>query len=196
MDKKLFIPIILGTNRDGRQSEWVAKWIVQELAGDDTIETQLFDVRDFNLPEDNYGQGIKESFSEYRNAIVRCDGMIIVAPEYNHSFPGRLKSVLDLLLAEYAHKAVGMVAVSAGPWGGVRMIESLIGVTRELGLTVTSVDLQFPQVRNTFNEDGTMKEGVVRGNKERFESFLSELLWMSNTLRWGRENIPSEFREK
>ena len=42
-----------------------------------------------------------------------------VAPEYNHAMPGLLKHVLDSCLKEYIHKAAGIVAVSAGPFGGL-----------------------------------------------------------------------------
>lgn len=38
--------------------------------------------------------------------MTRADGLVIVAPEYNHGYPGALKSVLDLLLKEYIHKPV------------------------------------------------------------------------------------------
>ena len=54
------------------------------------------------------------------------DGLVVVTPEYNHGYPGVLKSVLDLLLKEYIHKAVAFVGVSAGPWGGTRVIEAMV----------------------------------------------------------------------
>ena len=40
-----------------------------------------------------------------------ADALVIVTPEYNHSFPGLLKHVLDSCLKEYIHKAVGVVGV-------------------------------------------------------------------------------------
>ena len=49
----------------------------------------------------------------------RSDALVIVAPEYNHGYPGMLKHVLDTNLHEYVHKAVGVVGVSAG-FGGAR----------------------------------------------------------------------------
>ena len=56
----------------------------------------------------------------------RADAIVIVVPEYNHSFPGLLKHVLDSCLKEYIHKAVGVVGVSAGPFGGARVIQHLL----------------------------------------------------------------------
>lgn len=190
MEKKLFIPILLGTNRKGRESEKVAKLLAGVVAKRDDIETKLFDVRDFALPQNQYGQEIKEQFPEWRDAIVRADGLIIVSPEYNHGYPGVLKSVLDLLLREYVHKAVGLVGVSAGPWGGARVIEAMVPMVRELGLAVTFTDVLFPMVGSAFNDDGIPKDEAVYG---RIDEFLSELSWMAGALRWGRENIPSKF---
>src|SRR5437899_1401383 len=54
---------------------------------------------------DDAGEALKDS--QFCATVARADGLIIVAPEYNHSFPGLLKHVLDTNLKEYIHKAVG-----------------------------------------------------------------------------------------
>lgn len=154
------------------------------------VETLLFDVRDFELPNDHYGTEIGSDFPEWRDAIVSADGLVIVAPEYNHGYPGTLKSVLDLLLKEYIHKAVAFVGVSAQVWGGTRVIEAMVPMVRELGLTPTFTDLNFARVHTLFDENGklTDKEFDRRGS-----AFLDELCWMATTLRWGRENVSSKY---
>src|ERR1035437_561149 len=146
----LFIPTILGTARRNRESENVARWVCSKMRERSDIETQLFDVCDFELPHDHYGQEIKDQFPEWRDAVIRADGLVIVTPEYNHGYPGMLKSVLDLLLREYVHKAVAFVGVSAGPWGGTRVIEAMVPMVRELGLGVTFTDVTFPKVASKF----------------------------------------------
>ena len=191
--QKLFIPILLGTNRKERQSEHVAKWLLKKVEERDDIETQLFDVRDFPLPYDNYGQEIKEQFPEWRDAIVRADGLIIVTPEYNHGPPGPLKSVLDLLLREYVHKPVAFAAVSAQVWGGTRVIETMTHIVRELGLVITFTDLNFPRVQDKFDGEGTLLDDAYNS---RAVAFLDELVWMATTLKWGRDNVPSKFHTK
>ena len=190
---KLFIPVLLGTNRKERNSIRPAKWLVGEIQKRDDIETRLFDVAEFALPQDDYGQGLKDQFPEWGDAITRADGLVIVSPEYNHGYPGALKAVLDLLLREYVHKAVAFVGVSAGPWGGTRGIESMVPMVRELGLAVTFADLNFPKVQNTFDAEGKLLDPAF---EKRAKNFLDELVWMSTVLKWGRENVPSRFHVK
>lgn len=190
MDKELFIPVLLGTPRKNRESGNVAHWVCAKMRERADIETQLFDVCDFQLPHDHYGQEIKEQFPQWRDAIIRADGLVIVTPEYNHGYPGSLKSVLDLLLREYVHKAVAFVGVSAGPWGGTRVIEACVPMVRELGLAVTFSDLNFPKVGDKFDADGNLLDEAYN---RRVGDFLDELAWMATTLRWGRNNVPSKF---
>ena len=184
------IPILLGTNRQMRNSLHVAKWVLSEMEKRPEIRPRLFDVADFALPYDDYGQGLKDQFPEWRDAIIQADGLVIVTPEYNHGYPGALKTVLDLLLREYVHKAVAFVGVSAGPWGGTRVIENMVPMCRELGLAVTFTDLNFPFVQKTFDEQGKLLDSAF---DKRVKDFLDELVWMSRVLKWGRANVPSKF---
>ena len=188
--ENLFIPILLGTNRKNRESGSVAKWVEGKMLERDGLETQLFDAREFSLPDDDYGTAIGGDFPEWRDAIIKADGLVIVTPEYNHGYPGSLKSVLDLLLKEYIHKAVAFVGVSAGPWGGTRVIEAMVPMVRELGLAVTFSDLNFPSVKSKFDDDGKLLDDAY---ERRVTGFLDELVWMATTLRWGRENLPSKY---
>lgn len=188
----LDLPVLLGTNRKDRNSIFAAKWVVSQMELRSEIKTRLIDVADFELPQRDYGQGLKKMFPEWRDAIVNADGLVIVSPEYNHAYPGSLKAVLDLLLKEYIHKAVAFVGVSAGPWGGTRVIEAMVPMVRELGLAVTFSDLNFPFVQRTFDETGQILDPAF---EQRAKDFLDELVWMAQVLRWGRENVPSKYHQ-
>lgn len=189
---RLFVPVLLGTPRKARASEHAARWVFGKVQERPEIESHFFDVREFNLPRDDYGTGLATDFPEWRDAVIRADGLIIVTPEYNHGYPGALKSVLDLLLKEYIHKAVAFVGVSTGPWGGTRVIESCVPMVRELGLAVTFADLNFPTVTGKFDEQGNLLDAAY---EKRVKSFLDELVWMASALRWGRNNLPSKYHQ-
>lgn len=183
-DLPIFIPVILGTPRQGRMSGHAAKFVFEEVDKREGIETELIDVRDVKLSSDDAGQQIKDpKFSE---TVSRADALIIVAPEYNHGYPGPLKHLLDTNLKEYIHKAVGICGVSAGPFGGSRVIENLLPVMRELGLVTIFWDINFSQVQNVFDENGNLLDkAFIR----RTDKFLKELIWMAKVMRFGRENV-------
>jgi NAD(P)H-dependent FMN reductase len=183
----LFIPVILGTPRQGRSSEEVAAFVTAQLALLPGVETMLVDVRDLLLPLTGAGEDIKDpAFSEL---CMRADGFVIVAPEYNHGYPGLLKHALDTNLKEYIHKPVGICGVSAGGFGGTRVIENLLPVMRELGLVTIFWDGNFSNVRNLFGPDG---EPLDPAYVKRIQKFAKELIWMAKVLRYGRESVSLE----
>jgi NAD(P)H-dependent FMN reductase len=182
--RRLFIPVILGTSRRGRMSEHAAALMRDELAKRSGVETELIDVATLPIPVDDAGEAAKDR--EFSEAMNRADGLVIVAPEYNHGYPGLLKHVLDTNLKEYVHKAAGVVGVSAGIFGGARMIQNLLPVLRELGLVTIFWDVNFTMVRNRFDENGEL---VDESFLPRIEKFLDELVWMAETLRYGRSSV-------
>ena len=184
MERPLFIPVILGTARQGRQSEHVARFVFEQAKKCVDVETELIDVRKLPMRLDDAGEQMKDA--AFSATIERCDGIILVVPEYNHGYPGLLKHALDMNLKEYIHKAVGICGVSAGPFGGARVIEGLLPVMRELGLVAIFEDVNFGRVGTLFDEHGNLLE---QSYLRRVEKFLNELIWMARVLRYGRENI-------
>jgi NAD(P)H-dependent FMN reductase len=186
-DKPLNIPVILGTTRKGRMSAHVARFVTGELSKREGVATELIDIAELPMPVDDAGTEIKDpGFSE---KMDRSDGIVIVAPEYNHSFPGLLKHILDSCLEEYIHKAAGIVGVASGPFGGTRVVQNLLPVLRELGLMTTFTDLNFSKVGKAFDADGNLLDEAW---KRRAGNFFDELIWMSTVLRYGRENVSQE----
>ena len=186
-ERPLFIPVILGTPRQGRRSEHPAHLLLEETKKRAGVETELIDIRALHMRLDDAGEEMKDP--AFAATMERADGLILVVPEYNHGYPGLLKHALDMNLKEYVHKAVGLCGVSAGPFGGTRVIEHLLPVMRELGLVTTSTDVNFSSVQKLFDEHGALlDESFIR----RVNNFLDELLWMTRVLRHGRENIAPQ----
>jgi NAD(P)H-dependent FMN reductase len=186
-DRPLFIPVVLGTPRQGRMSEHVAHVVVEEVARRDGIATELIDIRSIPLSTTDAGEAIKND--KLSNTVARADALVLVVPEYNHGYPGLLKHVLDTNLKEYIHKAVGICGVSAGGFGGARAIQNLLPVMRELGLVTIFWDANFSQVQTLFDAGGKLLD---QSYPKRLDKFLKELIWMARVLRYGRENVPLE----
>ena len=185
--RPLYIPVILGTVRQGRRSAHPARLLVEELSKRPNIETELIDIATLPLPTNDTGQAIKDP--AFAAKMSRSDALVIVSPEYNHGYSGLLKHVLDSCLKEYIHKAVGIVGVSAGPFGGTRGIQDLLPVMRELGLVTIFWDANFANVHSLFDKNGKLLNPALI---PRIDQFLKELIWMAKTLRHGREQIPLE----
>lgn len=187
MERPLYIPVILGTARKGRASEMVANFMLGEVRKRDGVETELIDIRRLDLSAEDEGESIKDArFSEQMN---RADALVVVVPEYNHGYPGLLKHALDTNLKEYIHKAVGLCGVSAGGFGGTRVVQNLLPVLRELGLVTIFWDMNFSAAHKLFDESGALLE---RAYVKRADQFLKELIWMAKVLKHGREHVSLE----
>ena len=183
-NRPLFVPVILGTARMGRMSLHAARLVTADLGKRAGVETELIDIAKLPLPTNDAGEAIKHA--EFSANMNRADALVIVSPEYNHGYSGLLKHVLDSCLKEYIHKAVGIVGVSAGPFGGTRVIENLLPVMRELGLVTIFWDVNFSSVQKAFSDEGELlDESYIR----RIDKFVKELIWMAKTLRYGREQV-------
>jgi NAD(P)H-dependent FMN reductase len=109
--RALNIPVILGTSRKGRASVHAARLLAELLNRRAGVRSELIDIASLPLPVDDAGEAIKSA--AFSAVVAAADGLVIVAPEYNHSFPGLLKHALDSCLNEYIHKAVGLVGASS-----------------------------------------------------------------------------------
>ncbi len=78
-DRKLFIPVILGTPRQDRMSENVAKLVIELIESREGLETQLIDIRGIPLSHSDAGESIKDP--DFSTTAMRADAFVIVAPE-------------------------------------------------------------------------------------------------------------------
>ena len=187
VDRPIFAPVILGTSRQGRSSEYAAHFVVDHVAKHPDMRTDLIDIRNIRLSIDDAGEAIKDA--KFSKIVSDADALIFVVPEYNHSFPGLLKHVLDTNLKEYIHKAAGVCGVSAGPFGGARMIQNFLPVLRELGMVTIFSDVYFGNAGKLFDPTtGKITDPAYAG---RIDKFLYELIWMARVLRFGRETLVS-----
>ncbi|MGH2397891.1 MAG: NAD(P)H-dependent oxidoreductase, partial [bacterium] len=55
------IPVILGTTRQGRMSEHVARFMLGEIPKREGVETELIDIRALSLSTTDAGEAIKDA---------------------------------------------------------------------------------------------------------------------------------------
>ena len=178
----MYIPVILGTARQGRKSEYVANFVIAEVkkAG---IETELIDVRDYRIPStDNSGE-IPQA-KKLAEKVLRADGFVIVMPEYNHTYSGELKMFLDMLYEEYFKRPVAICGVSGGPLGGARGVQALRLTCIALGMAPTLEAVYFSNVEKLFDEKG---EILDRSYEKKVKGLLDGLIVLAEALKTARK---------
>lgn len=175
METKLVIPVLLGTAREGRQSEKAAVYMAEQLVAAG-FDAPLVDVRDIATSATFHSKDPQPKILPWKELMARADGLVIVTPEYNHGYPGELKIVLDSLYAEYARKPVGICGVSSGGFGGVRVVEQLRQVVITFQMLPLKNAVQFSGIESfqPANYDAAVK------------TFCEELRWAAQTLKNGR----------
>ncbi len=178
------IAVLAGTTRTGRRSIKAAHYIAEFGRQLPDVEIIFADPTEFDFQGD--GNDPESKDPRYSGITARADAFFVVTPEYNHSFPGSLKRMLDSELANYNHKPVAFAGVSDGNWGGTRAVESLVPAVRETGLVVMSWDVYFPYVQNIFADDGTINEEFRGRYEKQLGKLYAELLWFARLLRSAR----------
>ena len=167
----MYIPIILGTAREGRHSEKVSSFLLEEIIKNN-IESEVLDVRDYRIEAtDNTGK--LSQAQKLSEKISKAKALIIVSPEYNHGYPGELKMMLDMLYKEYANKKVGFCGVSIGGLGGARVVEQLRLISVGYGMIPIREAMYFSNVQNLFDENGKIKDESYHG---KVQNLINELI--------------------
>jgi NAD(P)H-dependent FMN reductase len=185
MEEKLVIAVLAGTRRVQRESIKAARYVAEFGRQLSDVEIIFVDPEDFTFPGD--GNDPEGKDPRYTEITTRADAFFIVTPEYNHSFPGSLKRMLDSELKNYVHKPVALAGASNGNWGGVRAVEALVLTVREMGLAATFTNVYFPRVQDIFDEQGRIKPEFEARYQKNLQGAYDELIWMAKALRWGRQ---------
>lgn len=189
----LKIKVILGSTREGRFSEKPGRWILEELQKRDGVEAELLDLRDFELPFFNQAKtpsSAKEGYdipevNRWKEKIKEADGFIIVAPEYNHSFPAVLKNALDWVWYEWNKKPVTFVAY--GSAGGARSVEQLRLVAVELELVPIRPAVHIPSEVTMEARTKDYDPVVFEPLTEKANQTIDHLIWWGNALKEARD---------
>jgi len=184
MDDHLTIAVLAGTTRAKRESIKAARYVAEFGSRQPNVDVIFVDPLDFNFPGD--GNDPEGKDPRYTEIVAKADAFFIITPEYNHSFPGSLKRMLDSELALYNHKPVAFAGASNGNWGGVRAVESLLTAVRETGLVAMSWDVYFPRVQDIFDESGTIRPEYSTRYETNLQKLYDELFWFARLLKSAR----------
>jgi NAD(P)H-dependent FMN reductase len=176
--------VVLGSVRNGRMSDRVATFVMQRLAAIEGVTAELADLGAIDLPimEERLGRidPPPPGLVELGASIAAADALVVVTPEYNHSYPGVLKNALDYFLPQFTRKPVALVTVSGGGHGGVNAWAHLVPVLVYMGAFVLPQTVAVSKVQDAFASDGTALDPAYG---KRVDGMLGELVWLAARLR-------------
>jgi len=126
---------------------------------------------------------------ELQEAIRGADCYLIVSPEYNHSIPPALSSVMGHFGgSNYKCKPSGIVTYSPGPFAGMRAAMAIQIMCHELGCLPVSKLCGLPTVSAFLEVDGTPKDPEER-MLNQLPELLTQLEWMAVAMKNQREKF-------
>jgi NAD(P)H-dependent FMN reductase len=179
----LRIAVILGTNRNGRTGTLVGDWFLERARALPGMDVDVVDVADL-VPGDGHGTPV----AGFGALVAAADGFVVVTPEYNHGYPGPLKSAIDSARREWFGKPVGFVSYG-GRSGGLRAVEQLRAVFSELHTTTLRDTVSFHDAHLMFRPDGT-PDVDMSGARLAVRVMFEQLEWWALALREARERRP------
>ena len=125
------ITIISGTNRNDNNTKKVA-FEYRRLLAEKNVESAIVALDEVPVEKGSSG------FQELVEQLKAADRFIIIMPEYNGSYPGILKLMIDNTPVKetWWHKKALMTGVSTGRAGNLRGMEHLTGVLLHMKMLV------------------------------------------------------------
>jgi NAD(P)H-dependent FMN reductase len=173
------IEIISSSVRMKRNSHRVALYLKRFMEEKKLASVSILDLKEYNFPvfEERlrFQPSPEQPVLEFAEKVKKSDGVIIISPEYNGSFPASLKNVIDLLNDEWKRKPVAFATVSGGSFGGMNMIPSLQFTLWKMQAWTVPAIYPVPKITEVFDEQGIPTNSET--TDKRTTRFLNELLW-------------------
>ena len=176
------ITLLSGTNRPGSNTRKVTS-IIEGSYRQLGVEHRVVDLHD--LPPEIFSPAAyaekPASFAPFAQQILDSDGVVIVTPEYNGSFPGVLKLFIDHLKfpESFEKRPVCFVGLAAGMWGALRSVEQLQTIFGYRNAFVFPGRIFLPGINGLLDEKGQLKDAELQGRLVRqadeFVAFVEHL---------------------
>lgn len=188
-ETRLNLVIVIGSIRQGRSGHTVASWLKDEAAKHDQFDIEIVDMAD-NPPPLILSNEAPPELAETTKKLAAADAFVIVTPEYNHSYPASIKSLIDWHYTEWRAKPVGFVSYG-GHACGLRAVEALRLVLAEMHAVTIRDCVSFGIYSgNGFDDEG--RPADAEGANTAAKVMLDQLGWWAAALSEARAKSPYE----
>ncbi len=163
------ITIISGTNRKDSNTFKIAKEY-QHILRRKGIEAAIFSLEDVDVL--NYDAAFEKIENE---VLIPTSHFIIISPEYNGSFPGVLKLLIDNSRSHnlWFHKKALLTGVATGRAGNLRGMDHLADVLNYLMITVHPNKLPISVVDSVVSSEGKIIDAhTLHAINQQLDEFI------------------------
>ncbi|WP_302080459.1 NADPH-dependent FMN reductase [Salinibaculum rarum] len=147
---------LCGSLRDGSYTRIAARHALA-AAADRGAQTELLDLRDFDLPLFDPNDEDAGDAPELRRRIRNADAIVLGTPMYHGSYSAPLKNAIDYCgFDEFEDKTVGLLGIAGGNFP-LSALEHLRTVCRALDAWVLPYQAAVPRASGKF-EDGAFTD--------------------------------------
>lgn len=185
------IAVIVGSVREGRQTDALAKWAAKEV--EKVADVEVIDLASYPMPF--FDEAISPRYNPERkpeprvqkwlDKVAEFDGYVLVTPEYNRTTSGVLKNAIDFLDYQMERKPVALVA--HGSTGGAQAVASLRMALPGVGAVTVPQALFFTdRVGEAIDEAGVLKEELQDnpyGPQANLKTLAEALVWYAEALK-------------
>ncbi|KAA8475873.1 NAD(P)H-dependent FMN reductase [Arcticibacter tournemirensis] len=169
--------IIASTNRPDSYTLKIAEYYQKHLheMGHEANILSLTDLPEGIIHPAMYEKQKLESFEILQSKITATDKFLFIIPEYNGSFPGILKVLIDACRfpESFYGKKAALVGVSTGKYGNIRGVDHFTGICHYMNLNVLPLKLHIPNIHKELNEAGEFfKEDTLKFTRQQMEQFI------------------------
>ncbi|QNP63198.1 NADPH-dependent FMN reductase [Streptomyces genisteinicus] len=186
----LKLAVVLASNREGRFGPVVADWFLSRARLREDFETDYIDLGEAELPSalsHRPSPWARAALDKVTPVLDAADAYVVLTPEYNHSFPAVLKTLIDWHYGEWQAKPVGFVSYG-GMSGGLRAVEQLRQVFAELHAVTVRDTVSFHNAGAHFDDEGNHRDPA--GPDAAAKTMLDQVAWWAAALRSAKEVHP------
>lgn len=172
------ITIISGTNRPQSNTEIISRFCFEELlkTNHKVNFLSLMDIPHDIAFSETFGKRSNEFEKIINDYFVESNKFLILSPEYNGSFPGILKTIIDAISPKiWNFKKAGLIGISDGRAGNLRGIEHLTLIMHYLKVHVFYNKLPISSVSKLINNDKMLVDeetkNILRNYLIQFSEF-------------------------
>ena len=162
MDQKRIVAIVGSLRKESYNLQLAQK--TKEILGE-RADFQIIDYTDVPLMNQDIEYPAPDSVRRVRDAVKSADGLWIFTPEYNHSYPGVLKNLIDWLSRPISkeerqvlsRKPIAISGVSPGMGGTLTAQDLLVMMLSMLNANVMNIPrLTIPSIAQQTDEKGKL----------------------------------------